>query len=244
MKNGSLNIYTLDGKKLITIDKSVEANEDGNIVINYNTKIGRIIIKIDNPENEGILSILNTKNIDKLTYKKATAIKLKKLYSTYSATSIYDTKVKDELGKIQNEISLKETKSSAVVSTGKKVLNTLAENKDVELKIALNNYNEVTDLYKNPVFEVTLPKEIEEVKVNSMNILYGNNEFTISNVEQYKNKKGNIVIRISVKGIQTKYSLVEATDGTNIILDLDIKLDLYTPSKKEKIIMNIIIKEN
>lgn len=236
-ENGSLSIYTSDGKKLITIDKSVEANEDGNIVINYNTKIGKIIIKINNPEKEGILSILNTKNIDKLTYKKATAIKFKKLYSTYNATSIYDTEVKDELGKIQNEINLKETKSSAVVSTGKKVLNTLAENKDVELKIALNNYNEVTDLYRNPVFEVTLPKEIEEVKVNSMNILYGNNEFSISNVEQYKDKKGNIVLRIFIKGMQTKYTLIKLTEGTNIILNLNIKVNIYTPSTTSKITM-------
>lgn len=237
-EKGSISLYTIEGKKLITIDKNVQADEDGNIVVKFNSKIGKILIKVDNPEKEGILSISNTKEIEKLNYSKNVAMKFKKLVTKYKAFAKYDTKISDELGEVKEEVKLKETKTSATVSLGKKTLSTLNENKDVQLKIALNNYNETTDLYRNPTFEVTFPKEIKEIKVKNMNILCGNNEFSISNVETYKNKKGNIVIRISVKGIQTKYSLVEATDGTNIIFDLNIKLDLYTASKKGKILMN------
>lgn len=237
-EKGSISLYTMEGKKLITLDKNVQANEDGNIVVKFNSKIGKILIKINNPEKEGILNILNIKKIEKLTYSKDTAMKFRKLVTKYKAFAKYDKNINDELGEIKKEVKLKETKTSATVSLGRKALSTLNENKDVQLKIALNNYNETTDLYRNPTFEVIFPKEIKEIKVNNMNILCGNNEFNISNVETYKNKKGNIVIRISVKGIQTKYSLVKITDGTNIILDLGIKLDLYTPSKKEKITMN------
>ena len=164
-EKGSISLYTIEGKKLITIDKNVQADEDGNIVVKFNSKIGKILIKVDNPEKEGILSISNTKEIEKLNYSKNVAMKFKKLVTKYKAFAKYDTKISDELGEVKEEVKLKETKTSATVSLGKKTLSTLNENKDVQLKIALNNYNETTDLYRNPTFEVTFPKEIKEIKV-------------------------------------------------------------------------------
>ena len=71
-----------------------------------------------------------------------------------------------------------------------------------------------------------------------MNILYGNDELEISNIEGYKNKEGNVVLRVALKGTQTKYSLGEVTDGTTIILNSDISIDKYTTSCEKTIKMN------
>ena len=236
-ETGNLKILNEKGEILLTLDKTQEADENGNIVISYGSKITNIIIRVENPEKEGILNIVNTKAIEKLNYSQMDVVKFNNLVSKYVAAAIYDGDIKDDLGVITNKIGLKNTKTTATVSTGRKVLSTLVENKNIELKIALNNYNEQTDLYKNPVFEITLPKQIEEVKVNDMSILYGNNELSISNIEAYKNEKGNIVIRVSLKGTQTQYSLVEITEGTNVILNVDMKVNIYTPSVTSKITM-------
>lgn len=239
-EEGTLKILNENGEELLVLDKNTEADENGTIVATYSTKekVGKIILRIDNPENEGILSVTNTKAIGNLLYTKKATMKFEKLVSKYVAAAIYDGDIKDDLGVITNNIKLEGTKTAATISTNRKVLSTLADKNNIELKIALNNYNESTDLYKNPVFEITFPKEIEEVKVNDMSILYGNNELDISNVENYKNDKGNIVLKVTLKGIQTKYSLVELTEGTNVILDIDIKTNIYTPSSTQKITMN------
>ena len=239
-EKGTLKILDENGKVLLTLDKNVQADENGNIIATYSSKekVGKIILRIDNPENEGILSITNTKAIGNISYSKKSAMRFQKLVSKYVAAAVYDGDIKDDLGVVTNSIKLDGTKTAATVSTSRKVLSTLAEKNNIELKIALNNYNEATDLYKNPVFEITFPKQIEEVKVNDMSILYGNNELNISNVENYKNDKGHIVLKVSLEGIQTKYSLVELTEGTNVILDVDIKINIYTPSSTDKITMN------
>ena len=237
-ETGSLKILNEEGDVLLTLDKSQQADENGNIVVNYAAKVGKVIFRIDNPEKEGILSVISTKSIGNLTYSKQTAMRFEKLVSRYVAAAIYDGDIQDDLGVVTNNINLKGTTTAANISTGRKVLSTLLENEDIELKIALNNYNDSTDLYKNPVFEITFPREIEEVTVNDMSILYGNNELSISNVETYKNSDGNVVIKVSLEGVQTKYSLVELTEGTNVLLNVDIKANLYTPSKTSKIVMN------
>ena len=235
-ENGKLKIYTDSGELLITIDKNQEANASGNIVVTYNKKVGKIIIKIDKPEAEGILTILNMKAIGKLSYPKSRTIKFNKFVTEYKAAALYNGDIKDDVGEITRTIKLKGTKTSATFSMSNKSLSTLTENKNIDLKIALNNYNDKTDLYKNPVFEVRFPKEIEEIKVNTSSILYGNNELSLGNIESFKDN-GQIVFRVSLKGTQTKYSLVELTEGTNILLNVDIKVNIYTPSTKSKLEM-------
>lgn len=235
-ENGKLKILTGSGETLITIDKNQEADENGNIVVTYNKKIGKVIIKVDKPESEGILTILNTKVIGKLSYPKSRVIKFNKFVTEYTAAALYNGKIRDDIGDIRRTIKLKGTKTASTFSMSRKSLSTLTENKNIDLKIALNNYNDKTDLYKNPVFEIKFPKEIEEIKVNSASILYGNNELSLANIESYKDKS-QIVFKISLKGTQTKYSLVELTEGTNILLNVDVKVNIYTPTTKGKLQM-------
>ena len=237
-ENGNLQILDENNNSLVTINKDTPCDENGNIIINYNKSVGKIVLQINNPESEGILNVVNTKAIGKLSYGKVTAISFNGLTSEYIAAAMYDGDVKGDLGTLTSTVALTGTKSNATISLSRNELSTLVENKDVEMNISLNNYNDTTDLYKNPVFEITFPEEIKEITIKTMNVLYGNEELQVSNLEAYKNENGNVVIRVSVQGTQTQYSLGEVTDGTTIILNADIKLDKYTTSGIKNIKMN------
>ena len=237
-ENGNLQILDENNNSLVTINKDTPADENGNIIINYNTSVGKIVVQVNNPEAEGILNVINTKAIGKLSFDKQTAISLNGLTSEFVAAAMYDEGVKNDLGNITTSFELTGTKSNATLSLSRNELSTLVKNEDVELNISLNNYNDTTDLYKNPVFEITFPKEITEINVKTMNVLYGNEELEVSNLEGYKNEDGNVVLRVTVKGTQTQYSLGEVTDGTTIILNSDITIDKYTTSGIKNIKMN------
>lgn len=237
-ENGNVQILDENNNSLVTINKDTPSDENGNIIINYNSTVGKIVVQVNNPEAEGILNVVNTKAIGKLSYGKTTAINLDRLTSEFEAAAMYDGGVKNEIGNFTTNIALTGTKSNATVSLSRSDLSSLVKNEDVEINISLNNYNDTTDLYKNPVFELTFPKEVKEINVKTMNILYGNDELEISNIEGYKNKEGNVVLRVALKGTQTTYSLGEVTDGTTIILNSDISIDKYTTSGEKTIKMN------
>ena len=237
-ENGNVQILDENNNSLVTINKDTPSDENGNIIINYNSTVGKIVVQVNNPEAEGILNVVNTKAIGKLSYGKTTAINLDRLTSEFEAAAMYDGGVKNEIGNFTTNTSLTGTKSNATVSLSRSDLSSLVKNEDVEINISLNNYNDTTDLYKNPVFELTFPKEVKEINVKTMNILYGNEELEISNIEGYKNEEGNVVLRVALKGTQTTYSLGEVTDGTTIILNSDISIDKYTTSGEKTIKMN------
>lgn len=237
-ENGNVQILDENNNSLVTINKDTPSDENGNIIINYNSTVGKIVVQVNNPEAEGILNVVNTKAIGKLSYGKTTAINIDRLTSEFEAAAMYDGGVKNEIGNFTTNTSLTGTKSNATVSLSRSDLSSLVKNEDVEINISLNNYNDTTDLYKNPVFELTFPKEVKEINVKTMNILYGNEELEISNIEGYKNEEGNVVLRVALKGTQTKYSLGEVTDGTTIILNSDISIDKYTTSGEKTIKMN------
>lgn len=237
-ENGNVQILDENNNSLVTINKDTPSDENGNIIINYNSTVGKIVVQVNNPEAEGILNVVNTKAIGKLSYGKTTAINIDRLTSEFEAAAMYDGGVKNEIGNFTTNIALTGTKSNATVSLSRSDLSSLVKNEDVEINISLNNYNDTTDLYKNPVFELTFPKEVTEINVKTMNILYGNDELEISNIEGYKNEEGNVVLRVALKGTQTTYSLGEVTDGTTIILNSDISIDKYTTSGEKTIKMN------
>lgn len=237
-ENGNVQILDENNNSLVTINKDTPSDENGNIIINYNSTVGKIVVQVNNPEAEGILNVVNTKAIGKLSYGKTTAINIDRLTSEFEAAAMYDGGVKNEIGNFTTNTSLTGTKSNATVSLSRSDLSSLVKNEDVEINISLNNYNDTTDLYKNPVFELTFPKEVKEINVKTMNILYGNEELEISNIEGYKNEEGNVVLRVALKGTQTTYSLGEVTDGTTIILNSDISIDKYTTSGEKTIKMN------
>ncbi len=224
---------------LITVDKSTESESDGNITISFGeNKIGKILIRINNPEAEGILDIVTIKAIQKSTYEKMDIMQFEGMQSDYIAAAELIEGIVTEMGTKSVYTELLGTITNPSIVLSRKDLSTLVENKDIEIELSLNNGLDISDMYKNPVFELTFPKEVTAINIQDVNLLYGNDELTIGNIETFENENGNVVLRIILNGTQTKYALGESDKGTTVILKSDITVDMYTASRKSEIEMN------
>ena len=238
-ENGNLELLLEDGTSLITVDKSTESESDGNITISFGeNKIGKILIRINNPEAEGILDIVTIKAIQKSTYEKMDIMQFEGMQSDYIAAAELIEGIVTEMGTKSVYTELLSTITNPSIVLSRKDLSTLVENKDIEIELSLNNGLDISDMYKNPVFELTFPKEVTAINIQDINLLYGNDELTIGNIETFENGNGNVVLRIILNGTQTKYALGESDKGTTVILKSDITVDMYTASRKSEIEMN------
>lgn len=238
-ENGDLELLLEDGTSLIKIDKTTEVEGDGNITISFGeNKIGKILIRINNPEAEGILNIVSMKAIEKTIYEKMDIMEFEGIRSDYIAAAELIEGIVTEMGAKSVYTELTSTVTSPSLTLSRKDLSTLVQNEDIEMEISLNNSTEMSDMYKNPVFELTFPREVKEVNIKDINLLYGNNELDIASVETLENFEGNLVLRIMLSGVQTKYALGESEKGTTIILKADMTVDMYTASRKSEIEMN------
>ena len=238
-ENGSLELLLEDGTSLIEVNKDTEDEGDGYITISFGeNRIGKIIIRINNPEAEGILDIVSTKAIERATYGKIDLAGFTSMNSEYIAAAELVEGIVTEMGGKAVSTELVNTITDPTISLSRNDLSTLVKNEDIEIEISLNNATPISDMYKNPVFELTLPREVEEVEIKDINLLYGNDELEIGNVETLRNENGNIVLKITLNGVQTKYVASDSTRGTSIILKTDMTVDMYTASRNSKIEMN------
>lgn len=236
---GSVELLLEDGTSLVTLDKNTADDGDGFITISFGeNKIGKIIVRVNNPEGEGILNILNKKVITKPTYSKIEVAKFQGVVSDYVGAAQLQEDIITELGNKSVATEFKDTITNATVSLSRNELSTLVENDDIEINIALNNATDVSDMYYNPVFELTLPEEVESINIKDMNLLYGNDELELGNVETLRDSQGRLVLKISLNGVQTKYTLGDSDKGTTIILKTSMVVNMYRASRKAELVMN------
>ena len=238
-EEGNLEILLENGTSLIKIDKNTPDDGDGNLSISFGeNRIGRIVIKINNPEGEGILSLVATKAIAEVNFEKIDFSLFKSIEEEFIGLAEIEEGLVTELGNQKIETELKETSTNAQISLSRSDISTLVENEDVGITITLNNGTEKSDMYKNPVFEIVFPSEVEEVTLKDMNLLYGNDELEISNLEILRNELNQVVLRVTLEGTQTKYATGDQAIGTSILLKVDIKTNIYSASKQEQLEMN------
>jgi len=238
-ETGNLELLLEDGTSLIQVNKDTEAESDGNITISFGeNKIGKILIRINNPVSEGILNILCVKAIEKATYGKIDMASFNSLVSEYIAGAELIEGIITDIGSKYVATELTNTITDPSVRVSRSDLSTLVENEDVEIELNLNNATPKSDMYKNPVFELTFPEQVEDVEIKDMNLLYGNDELEIGNIETLRNEQNQVVIKLTLNGTQTKYVTGESEKGTTIILKTDIKVNMYTASRSSKIEVN------
>lgn len=233
-EDGNIELSDSNGNLIVTINKDYEVNEDGNFVINFNDRYSKLVIKTSSPINEGNLIINNKKvtkgtSLDKTSYKNldyiATNVKASAKYS-YVENSV-------EIGTITVSTKLADTATKANLVLDRDNLSTLATNNNVELRIELNNDKETSDIYGNSVFEIEMPAYIESLEITNTSILYAEG-LDISNVEAYARDE-KAVIRITLNGKQEIINSDVIANGTNIVINANIKVDLYTPAMEEEI---------
>ena len=223
------------GNEIATIDMNSEVDKDNNLVTKVND-VTRVTVNTTAPVSEGNLNIKLDKEIKDTEYDISDV----KKFDTISYTSqgnVYISGVQNKVSENTDTTVLEGTKTDADISLNKPSLGTIVNNENVDIKISLNNNKLGTDFYKNPKFEVILPEYIKEVNLKNVGIANAGEDLKIASVEPVV-ENGRVVIRVNLEGTQTTYPLNDLTDGTNIIISTDLKLDLLTPSMEDEIILN------
>ncbi len=259
-EEGNIKIETLAGEKIITLNKDVKPDENGDYVINYETEVNQIRIIASKPIKAGKLIVRHEKalkgNIDytkeqienfrTLKVKLEVEAKAENIsnVTTSNRQNVAEVKLDtvDEtvntneivVSKAQalKEITLVEPTTKIETSVSNENLSTIVKNENVELRVVLKTNDITCDLYKNPSIEIVLPTYVEKVDIKDINLLF-DNELTIKNYHMDVNENGNTVIRVNLEGEQTNYSSDEISKGANLIINTDITLKQLTPTKED-----------
>ena len=236
-ENGKVEILNHTDVTIAEITMDMEANENGSYVVEYSEPISKIKIKISKPVTDGNITILSNKVISNITYDRSLVREFSKLVNTSEGFITYSEDNKQEsLGVVDSTIIINSTVSNAVLEISQDELSTVVDNENVNFKIRLNNSEDTSDLYENPVFEVKLPQAITEISIKNIDLFYANNELEIANVETLIDNEC-IVIRITLNGMQTLYNINKETNGTIISFDLDVHVNEFTENKEDNVLM-------
>lgn len=223
-ENAYIAIEKENGELIRYIDKDVQADRNGNIVLN--SEENTIIIRTNEPEKAGSLKIYSKKAIKgNAGYTKG---QLKQVTGLVSNVNLKTDEYTEEA---KAEMKLKETETDAEIILSQIGLSTLKDNNvkiDVNLKTDDNKY----DLYKNPTIEIKLPEEVTGVEINSVNQLYKKQ----LSLKDYKYNEETKTIRIEYEGEQTEFGNA-SNEGMFIEIDATIKLNKLATTKSSEIVM-------
>ena len=228
------NISIEHGSTTTILNKDSETDQNGDIVINYESPVNQITLKTSKPEKTGVLEINNTKEIDGNTYTIAQLENVKSLKTKNTVTgmkTINGVEKTEVENSSESKMKVKNTVSKAEFTVNKDTLSTMTSNKNVVLGVKLITNGVQYDLYKNPTIKVQLPSSVENVVVNGVTPLYAE-EFKVSSKYDNTNK----TLEIKLNGEQTKHPETDATQ-LYLQLDLDITVSKLAASKKEEITM-------
>ena len=231
--DGKITVYDSNGNILGEINKNTKVENERYVFEGLQENVGHITLETTKPVKEGTISIEYEKAIRKdLPYSKE---QLRNFVKFNVSANIVEKQGENYI-QIENktsQIEFEETNTKANIQIGKDTLSTIVNNENVEIKIELDNNRENTDLYINPVFRIELPEYIEDINVKEANVVFDNN-LKIIGVQKY-NDNGRIILEIALEGMQDGFSNGTFTNGTNIVLNTDIKAKLLTPNKTEEV---------
>lgn len=220
---GYIVITDADGKEIARVNKDTPANEQGEIIVNYDQlNLSNVNFKINTPENQGKIEINNSKKIiqNDIVKKQLDAINI------LEQTVMLKTDTKTE--KLNSNIKLENTTTRASVGMNIDNLSAGYESQNVDISVVLNSDEEKDTLYKNPVIEVEFPEEVEKVEFKRLRKLY-EKELKIKNVATEAKK-----IRVELEGEQTKYKTNEISNAT-LIINADVSLNKNSEAKSSQI---------
>lgn len=228
-QGSTIDLLDAEGNVFHTITKDVDATK-----IEFAHKIDSLKVRINNVKVNGNLSIEFSKSIEKSQYSFAEFTGFEKIENTYKSTVKY-VGFEDvfQLPEVKDEIKFTNTVTQANLVMNVAHLSTIYENENVEFKIDLINNLETSDIYKNPSFELVFPTFVKEVKLNNIYTLYQNG-LSIKN-HQVVNENGVNKIIIDLEGVQNGFNFSNITNGTNIIINANLKVDEITPQKQDEI---------
>ena len=219
-ENGYIDIFDENGNKIVTVNKDSYKDENNNFVITYNNEVNKITIKTSKP----IENVLGKE----LVIRHNKAIKNPTGYELNWLNAFYQ--IETSLNQEKAIMNLREIETKIEGACNKNTLSTAVAN-NVEFTVALRTDSEKYQLYKNPVIEIKLPNYVQNVELGNVDILYGNNELSVAGQTVYVDNEGNKIIRVTLNGEQTEYSLNSANMGTNLFVSANITTNRFMASQ-------------
>lgn len=224
-QSGKLTIANENGEIIATVDNSTQIDENKNIVIDYTGKEPKEIeIKTTAPIVEGNLLLTHTKTIKEEQNKEL--VKQETELCTYVEYE-YNTGVTN---KAEAKIALEESKTEASLEVNKETLSTVVEN-NVEIRAKLQANSEQYNLYNNPKITLELPEEVENIEINSIDLIY-ENELKVKNYNVVDGRK----IEIELEGKQTSYKDL-STEAAVVVINANVSVSKKAATKDSQIIM-------
>ena len=230
--DGEVKILDLSGNVLNIINKDSKVNEDGNIEISFNEKYSKLNLDISKPVGEGNLVINNIKAMSNSSLEKAELEKISDVKTKKSIKADYayvEEKIESGVSEVTTRLTDTTTKATLVMDRDN--LSTLENNENVELRIELNNSKETSDVYGNSIFEIELPESVENFEITNTSLLYAEG-LEIVSAEIIDRK-----LVVTIAGVQEGINSGVLTNGTNIVINANIKVNLYTPAKAETFVL-------
>lgn len=234
---GKISIYNNEGRLLALIAKDSRTDKDGNYVVEFLEEVTDIKIVTSKPLKNGNITMSIKKEIKSdLGFTKSQIDNFEQI-DILSEIYQIDEKTNEETLVEEKDVSipLEATVTKSQISINKDKLSTLVKNENVEMTIELGNDNETSDLYVDPIFEIELPKEVENIEILESKILF-DDELLIKKIE-FIHQDDVPVLRVMLDGVQTKYSDGVVTNGTNIVIKMNIEVNKLSPTKTEEIRM-------
>lgn len=231
--NGTIDIIS-NGVTIGTISMQNEANEEGNLVAKLSGTVGVIEMKTSTPVNEGQLSVIVNKSINKdLTYSTDEISSFVNIKNTANITSILGDSQSSSTN-ISGVAALVEPTSKATISMNNNNLSTVQLNKNVEIKVELDTNSVDDKLYSKPTITIELPSYISGITIKDASLIHSEElqieDPTIVDGENCK------YIQIQAKGTQTSYN-DDVTNCITILIYADIDVSGVTETTSANMIM-------
>ena len=233
-EKGSIDILDEEGKTVLTINKDTEADENGKIKITYRNRTTTFYLRINNVEKEGIIEIensrviLSTAQIDNNVVE--TQVSIKGINTIEENSS--DVVKYERNGKSNTQIKQAVSTIETTLSNNSWVNNTTNE---VIVTETLKTSGPQNSLFKNPIINIEMPSEVEDVTVENAQVMYSNQKLAVKSAKIITNADGNKVVRVQIDGEQTSYEDLAVVEGTNIRISLKVTVSKNIENKVEKL---------
>lgn len=236
-EEGSIKLYTTGLETIATIDNNSSENEEGNIVVDLTTfNTNNLKVETSKPITEGKLTFELTKAIKQdISYNKEQMQKVAKLEIKANAKVVKENSNIEEK-ELTNEITLIEPTSQVELLVDNTNLSTVVTNQNVKITAILKTDKIDTNLYKDPVLNITVPSYIEAIDVKNVEVVFvtEGSKLALKNYNVIKNADGTSTIVVELQGMQTEYTLDAVSKGVNVIITTDITTNKLTPNKQEQ----------
>ncbi len=231
-EDGYVKIFDRYGNQISELNKSIPSDV---YTFDYQNEDNYLKVETSKPISEGNLVVnvkraIGSSSTSKELMKEISEIKIE---SELSAKYEYVDEVK-EVGTVESNTKLNDTYSKVNLVMDKDSLSTLSPNENVKMTLELNNDKEWSDVYGDSSFTIILPENVESIEINKDDSSIANGEgLELKNIEVVDNNK----IKVDITGTQKGPNSSVLTNGTNIIIDANIKVNELTPTKSDDVIV-------